>query len=77
MVMAVMMVVMVGGVAVVVGCSLMDVIAIFGLFGDVASHVMGTCCPNLCNQSWTSSSVVKCVLIVTAKGQEFKSVKNI
>ena len=26
-----------------------------------------TCCPNLCKQTWASSSVVKCMLIVTAK----------
>jgi hypothetical protein len=32
-------------------------------------HVIdvGTCCPNLCKQTWAGSSVVKCVLIVTTK----------
>ena len=46
--------------------------------GDVAGHVIivGTCCPNLHNQPWTGSSVVKHILIVIAKGQEFKSVKK-
>ena len=28
---------------------------------------VGTCCPNLCKQTWASSSVVKCILIVTVK----------
>ena len=46
--------------------------------GDVGCHMInvGTCCPNLHNQSWASSLVVKCVLIVSAKGREFESVKK-
>ena len=46
--------------------------------GDAAGHViiMGTCSPNLHNQPWTVSSVVKHILIVTIKGQEFKSAKR-
>jgi hypothetical protein len=37
--------------------------------GDAACHVInvGTCCPNLYNWGWASSSVVKRVFIVTAK----------
>jgi cytochrome c551/c552 len=44
-------------------------VAIFGLFGDVACHVIdvGTCCPNLHNLAWAGSSVVKHRLIVTVK----------
>ena len=40
-----------------------------GDMGDVASHVsnVGTCCPNLCNQRWPGSSVVKRVLTVTVE----------
>ena len=46
--------------------------------GDVAGHMImvGTCCPSLHNKPWTGSSVVKHVLIVTAKGREFESVKR-
>ena len=46
--------------------------------GDAAGHVImvGTYCPSLHNEPWTSSSVVKRVLIVTAKGREFESVKR-
>ena len=35
----------------------------------MAYHVIdvGTCCPNLCKQTWASSPAVKHVLIVTAK----------
>ena len=52
--------------------------AVFVCLGDVASHVIivGTCCPNLHNQPWTGSSVVKRVLIVTAKGRGFESAKK-
>ena len=37
--------------------------------GDAACHVINvsTCCPNLYNQGWAGSSVVKRVLIVTAQ----------
>ena len=50
------------------GCGC-DSVAIFGLFGDAACHVInvGTYCLNLDNLGWLGSSTVKRVLIVTAK----------
>jgi hypothetical protein len=37
--------------------------------GDAASHVsdVGTCCPNLYNQTWPGSSLVKRALTVTVE----------
>ena len=45
------------------GCSF-NLVAIFGLFGDAACHVIdvGTYRLNLRNQGWASSSAVKRVL---------------
>ena len=46
--------------------------------GDTACHVInvGTCHSNLPKQPWSSSSVVKCVLIVITKGPAFKSMQG-
>jgi hypothetical protein len=64
----------VGGCLVVVDAGV-DAVAVvvawlpFWRLGDAASHVsdVGTCCPNLCNQRWLGSSVVKRVLTVTVE----------
>ena len=73
-------VVMVGGVAVAVGCGcgLMEILPFLVCLGDAAGHVtmVGTCCPSLRFKPWTGSSVVKRVLIVTAKGREFESARR-
>ena len=46
--------------------------------GDAACHVIdvGTYCLNLDNLEWLSSSMVKCVLIVTAKVEHLNPQKD-
>ena len=53
-------------------------VAIFGLFGDAACHVIsvGTCCPNLHGVLWTDSSTVKRGIYCDREGRAFESAKS-